>query len=279
MAGLPPAPLRPLGAAEILDGAVRLVRRNLRAVLTVSVPYAVVATVATALLQYGTLSAQDAATLSALGGLLVTACLGTVLTGLLSPLYAADLLGVPIGAAESARRVGPRGWALLPLGLAIVIAEAAGLVALLFGGIWLWGLWAVAAPAFALERVGIRRALGRSVELARGTFWRVWGLRALGWVLTSVLAELIVLPFQALAGAVSSVDPLHPASSSGSTGLYVTVLAVGQLISVALLAPVSAAVEVLLYTDLRMRKEGMDIVLALPEVPEAALAGPPVTAW
>jgi hypothetical protein len=278
MIGSSAAPLRPLGLGEVLDGAVRLARRNARSVLVVSVPYAMIATLATALLQYGTINSQDATTLAAVGTLLVSAGLGAVLTGLLAPLYSSDLLGRPITIGDSLRRVGGRGATLFVLGLLITISEGAGLVACVVGGVWLWGIWAVAAPAFALERVGIRAALGRSRTLVRGTFWRVWGIRALGWFLVYVVTQLIVLPFQALALGVSGVDVLDTNPQTSHAALYVAILSAGQLIASAVLAPVASAVDVLLYTDLRMRREGMDIVLNLPLDPLPA--GPSaVSAW
>jgi hypothetical protein len=280
MIGSSAAPLRPLGLGEVLDGAVRLARRNVRGVLVVSVPYALVATLATALLQYGTINSQDATTLAAAGTLVVSAGLGSVLTGLLSPLYSSDLLGERITIGESLRRVGGRAAPLFLLGLLITVSEGAGLLACVVGGVWLWGIWAVAAPSFTLERVGIRTALGRSRTLVRGTFWRVWGIRALGWFLVYVVTQLIVLPFQALALAVSGVNVLDTNPDTTHAALYVALLSAGQLLASAVLAPVASAIDVLLYTDLRMRREGMDIVLALPTDPAPTAAGPPaVSAW
>ena len=280
MIGSSAAPLRPLGVGEVLDGAVRLARRNARSVFVVSVPYALAATLATALLQYGTINSQDATTIAAVGALIVSAGLGAVLTGLLAPLYSSDLLGHPITIGKSLRRVGVRVVPLFLLGLVLALCEGAGLIACLVGGVWLWGIWAVAAPAFALERVGIRAALGRSRTLVSRTFWRVWGIRALGWLLISVLTQLITLPFQLLAAAVSGVNLLDTNPQTTHAGLFVAILSAGQLISSALLAPVGSGIDVLLYTDLRMRKEGMDIVLGLPADPAAAMPGPPaVSAW
>ena len=280
MIGSSAAPLRPLGVGEVLDGAVRLVRRNVRSVLVVSIPYAVVVTLADALLEYGTINSQDATTLVAIGTLIIAAGLGAVLTGLLAPLYSSDLLGHPIGIGESLRRVGGRAVLLFVLGLVLAISEGAGLIACIVGGVWLWGIWAVAAPAFALERVGIRAALGRSRELVSRMFWRVWGIRALGWFVTYVLTQLIALPFVLLAAKVTGVDLLDSNPHTTSAALYVAIVSAGQLIAAALLAPVTSAIEVLLYTDLRMRKEGMDIVLGLPAVRTPSPAGPPaVSAW
>jgi hypothetical protein len=275
-----PAPIRPLGVAEILDEAVRLVRRNLRAVLVVSVPFAIVQAGLAALLQYATIDPTNVATVGVLGTLLVGLALGTVLTGLLAPLFSIDLLGTRISARESVQRVGRRIWALILLAVVVTVAEGAGLVALVVGGVWLWGLWAVAAPALVLEGTGMRDALSRSLRLVRGTFWRAWGIRALGWLLVTVLRLFIGLPFEALAAWVTGSDLLGNNPSISSPAVYVAIVAVGAVVSGALLTPISAAIDVLLYTDLRMRKEGMDIVLALPPLPDVPDAGrPAVSAW
>lgn len=280
MIGSSAAPLRPLGLGEVLDGAVRLARRNARSVLVVSVPYAIVATLAIALLQYVTINSPDAATFAALGTLLVPVFIGTVLTGLLAPLYSSDLLGQPITIGESLGRVAGRAVPLVVLGFLMMISEGAGLVACIVGGVWLWGIWAVAAPAFTVERLGIRAALGRSRTLVSGTFWRVWGFRALGWFLVYVLTQLITIPFQLLAAWVTGVDLVESNPQTTDAALFVAILSAGQLIASALLAPVASAIDVLLYTDLRMRKEGMDIILGLPADPASAPAAPPaVSAW
>jgi hypothetical protein len=278
-----PAPIRPLGVAEILDGAVRLVRGGLRSVLTISVPLAVVRTGLGALMQYAAVRSQGAATFALLGGLVLAAGFGTVLTGLLAPLFSSALLGTELTARESLRRVGRRAGPLLLLALAVTVAEGAGLVVLGVGGVWLWGVWAVAAPALVLERTGVPGAFGRSMALVRGTFWRVWGVRALGWLLVTVLSFFVTLPFQTLAVYLTDANLFDPSSGVSQPALYVALVSIGGLVSTALLAPVSAAVDVVLYTDLRMRKEGMDIVLGLPtraDVSGGAGAGrPAVTAW
>jgi hypothetical protein len=258
------APLRPLGVAEILDGAVRLVRRNGRGALAISAPFAVLRAGIAGLLAYATLGSTSAATLSVLGSLVFGVFFGTVLTGLLTPMFSSDLLGTRISGRDSLRRVGMRAWALLVLALVVTVAEGAGLAALVVGGVWLWGIWAVAAPAMVVERTGVLDALRRSARLVSRTFWRVWGVRVVGWLLVSVLNLLITLPFQVLASYVVSYNPFDAGTSVHHAGLYVAITSVGGVLAVTLLAPVSSAIDVLLYTDLRMRKEGMDIVMTLP---------------
>lgn len=258
------APLRPLGVAEILDGAVRLVRRNARGALAISAPFGVTRAAVVGLLAYATLGSSGETTLSVLGSLLLGILFGTVLTGLLTPMFSSDLLGTRVSAATSLRRVGMRVWPLLALAFVATLAEGAGLAALVAGGVWLWGIWAVAAPALVAERTGMVDALRRSADLARGMFWRVWGIRALGWVLTSILSLFITVPFQALASYLVDYNPFDSGSGVDNAGLYVAVTSIGGVLSLTLLAPISAAIDVLLYTDLRMRREGMDIVMDLP---------------
>lgn len=273
-------PIRPLGVAEILDAAVRLVRGNGRAVLSVSVPLAVVRAGLSAAVQYSALASGDASTVALFGGLLLATGLGTVLTGLLAPLFSSDLLGTRLTAGESLRRVGRKAGPLCLLALVVTLVEGAGLIAFGVAGVWLWGAWAVCAPALVLERTGVRRALGRSLHLVQGMFWRVLGVRALGWVLTTVLGIFVALPFEALADYLTGADALDTSGASGNAALYVTLLSIGSLVSAAVLAPISSAVDVLLYTDVRIRREGMDIVLGLPPTPEPTGIGPaPVSAW
>ena len=273
MIGLRPAPLRPLGVAEILDGAVRLLWRNARAALAVSVPFAVVRAGLGAGVTYAALDSQDALTLGTIGTLLLAITFGTLVAGLLAPMFSSDLLGTQIAARESLRRVGRRVWGLIGLSVLVTVAEGAGLAACVVGGVWMWGVWAVAAPALVLERTGVGAALSRSMALVRGTFWRVWGIRALGWLLTSVLGGLLTLPFEALASYVSNSDPFDQSPSVTHPGAYVVILAVGGILSAAVLQPVGAAIDVLRYTDLRMRKEGMDIVLGIPPAPGVVTPG------
>jgi hypothetical protein len=266
------APLRPLGVAEILDGAVRLVRRNARGALAISVPFAVARAAFVGALAYASVGSSGEATLSLLVSLLLGILFGTILTGLLTPMFSSDLLGSRLSAENSLRRVGRRAWALVALAFVATVAEGAGLVALAIGGVWLWGIWAVAAPALVAERTGMVEALRRSTRLVSGMFWRAWGIRALGWVLTSVLSLLITVPFQALASWLVNYNPFDSGSGVDNAGLYVAITSIGGVLSLALFAPIAAAIDVLLYTDLRMRKEGMDIVMTLPAHDPAVIA-------
>jgi hypothetical protein len=275
------AALRPLGAAEILDGAVRGVRRNLRTVLIIAAPYAVLRAGFTALLQLGVSGSTTSLVLQVLDIGLVGGVLTTALGGALAPVFTDELLGRRTTARQALARVGWRWLWLIGLAVVIAVGETAGLFALAIGGVWLWGVWAVAAPALVVERTTALGALRRSFRLVSGDFWRVWGVRALGGVLTTVLGFFLAVPFEALAAWLSDFNPFD---SSDPTPAYpaqfVWITAAGGLVSALFTGPIAAAVDALLYVDLRMRREGLDLVLALPPDPLAApAAAPAVTAW
>jgi hypothetical protein len=271
-----PVPLRPLGVAEILDGAVRLFRANAQVALAVSIPLGIVRTGLVAVILYATFSGDQSVTaLVLLGEIFVSALLGTIVTGLLAPLFSSALLGIRLTGHQAVSRVRGRVFALILLGLVVAVAQEAGVVALVVGGVWLWGVWAVAAPALVLERTGVVGALRRSSRLVRTAFWRTIGIRSLRWVLTGVLGLFVTLPFELLADYLTGTGVVDAATDGTSQpALYVTILCIGRLLAVALMSPISAAVDVLIYTDLRMRAEGMDIVLALPQ-PGTAATGQP----
>lgn len=260
-------PLRPLGVAELLDSAVRLVRHNARASFSLAFPFALVRAATVAALLYWTAGSGGAVTAQLLLPLFASGVLGTILAGVLAPVYTSAVLGRRVGAQQALRTVRSHPFALAGLGAVVAIAQELGVVLLYVGGAFLWGIWAVAAPALVVEGLGVRRALSRSYELVRTEFWRTWGIRALRWVLTTVLRTLLIIPFTVLAELLSGTDLL---AGNGRTlqnpGIYVSILAVGTLVMFTVITPISAAVDSLLYTDLRMRREGMDLMLGMPPV-------------
>lgn len=270
--GSGPVPLRPLGLAEILDGSVRALRANLRTMLAISAVVAVVHVSLVAALQLSVFRGLSQVQLEIVTGLLVGGAFGELLTGVLTVPVTQDVLGTRLDVAGVWRQARGRLWALLALALLItVVTDAAGVFVL---GIWLWGLWGVAVPALMVERTSVFRALSRSAALVSGSWWRVWGIRALGALLTMVLGLLVTVPFLALAVYVSGID-LNSASGATGTG-YVLISSLGSVIATTLTAPIRAGIDALLYLDLRMRKEGLDIVLTYGGSPAPAPVPAPV---
>jgi hypothetical protein len=275
-------PLRPLGVSDILDGSFAMIRRNPRVMLGLSAAVAVVQVLLVALFQVIAISqfgvqdvtsANDATAPTVVGPIfgaegtefvtfVASTLLGGVLTGMLTIAITQDVIGVRLGLAEVWARTKSRVWALLGIAVITTVAEIAGLLFLVVPGVWLWGIWTASVPALMTEQTTIFGALGRSRRLVAGTFWRVWGIRALGAVLASTISALITLPFLIVGSILDSTD-LSAADSAVPTTLLIFT-AVGSAISATFTSPIRAGIDALLYVDLRMRKEGLDIVLQLP---------------
>lgn len=275
-------PLRPLGLGDILDGAFRVIRRNPKTTLGLSAVVAVIEAVIGAVSLFVAVRALNhvdfrfgatggTSTFSANPLQLLTTFLdvltGAVLTGMLTLVVTQDVLGRRLTIGETWRQVRPRMWTLLGLSLATTILEVLGLLVCIAPGVWLWGIWAVAMPACMVERLGVGASMGRSKALVDRTFWRVWGIRALGVLITRFISFLILLPFLII-GFAAFFDTLD---DTGSVVWLVVFFGVGSLIGRTFVAPVQAGIDALLYVDLRMRKEGLDLAL---QQAVAAPAGP-----
>ena len=289
-------PLRPLGLSDILDGSFTAIRRNPKVMLGLSAAVATVQVVLVALVEvvaYAQLgrititSTSGATTRTSLGPLLgtetvqlvtlfVSTLLGAFLTGMLTIAITQDVLGVRLDVRQVWQRVQGRLWRLVGLSLLTTFLEFLGLVLCLAPGIWLWGTWAVAVPVMMVERTTVRGALRRSRALVAGTFWRVWGIRALGWITATVIGAIIAVPF-AIAGLVLDGNVFSATASSGHLPAgFLILTAFGSAVSAAFTAPIRAGIDALLYVDLRMRREGLDIALQqalaqpMPPVPPRA---------
>lgn len=121
--------------------------------------------------------------------------------------------------------------------------------------------FSVASPAMVLENLGVFAAIGRSWSLTRGNFWRLFGINILTAVITSMVAGIFVGIADALGAifiVVGSSSPEDVIASLNTTYILVMVMStIAQL----LILPFTSSVNALLYIDLRMRKEGLDVEL------------------
>jgi hypothetical protein len=154
-------------------------------------------------------------------------------------------------------------WAGITFGVGFGISGTAGLViGVALGLVWaalaiyLWTMLSFAAPIIVLERLGIFPSISRSFKLVRNDFWRVFGIRLLGGIVAALVAGAVTVPFS-LGGQLLLVA----ASSTLATLTAIVLLSVGNAISQIITAPFSAGVDVLLYTDRRIRSEAFDLVL------------------
>lgn len=141
---------------------------------------------------------------------------------------------------------------LVPLG--VVAGIVCGLTATVFAVI-VAVRWIFAIPAVVLEHAGPLQSLGRSWRLVRGSWWRVFGIMLLVTLIVGFVSTIIRTPFQ-IGTLVTAAG-----TAGGISVLGAIVSAIGVIISTAVTAPLQAGAVVVLYTDLRMRREGMDIAL------------------
>ncbi|WP_180272178.1 glycerophosphoryl diester phosphodiesterase membrane domain-containing protein [Actinomyces ruminis] len=114
----------------------------------------------------------------------------------------------------------------------------------------------MAGAALILENVSVWEGIRRSWQLTRGSFWRVLGALLLSALLTGLVSSLIAFPLGLVAGATSVLAP--GAAISAAADVLVTFL---SFLLSAVIMPFSAAVVALIYIDLRMRREGLDVEL------------------
>ncbi|WP_371481212.1 hypothetical protein [Kitasatospora sp. NBC_00315] len=299
-------PLRPLGVGEILDGAVSTVRRHWRTALGISLGLAVVQQVVSTAVQWWSYDhPSDVVTaVAAVAELPVGVLVGVLATALLTMLVSRAILGRSVTLGEVWKDARPRLLQLLGLTLlnalivlGIILLGAAPVIgyllaadpdpgiALLLGVVaflgfvvagWVWIQLSLSAPALMLEKQGIRTSLSRSRRLVRGSWWRIFGITLLSTVMVGFFSGIIAMPFSIAAVAVAGDSIDQSGQSTGIPGFgavfppaALLVMALGGLIAGTITIPVTAAVNVLLYVDQRIRREALDIELAraagLPE--------------
>ena len=293
-------PLRPLTLGEIYDGAIRSIRTNPAVMFVLSAVLVAVAMLVQGIATWGVFEDLNAligmdpetmATLdtSSLLATLQSAALGYAISGLVSFLITTILNGLLIHAVSQAvigRKMNleevwhatkaqiPR---LLLLSLVVtvimlaVVGVLSGIIVLLaltespaaiaLGVIvvlllMLVGIFAVvtltvlATPALVLERAGVFTALRRSFSLVKQSFWRVLGIYLLTAILVGILSSIIAYPVAIFGQFIGS-----------SSGMYVLNM-VANVIALSITTPFMAAVTALLYIDVRIRLEALDVELA-----------------
>ena len=208
-----------------------------------------------------------------------------VTTGMLTNVFGRGVLGRKIGISE-AWRTSRIGWVLLAAlllllvdvaGIAVVVAlavtfAAAGLTGAavavgLLGGILALVAYILTAvrlsltmPSVVLEGLGPWQAMKRSWRLSRGSFWRLFGIKLLTLLIITIATLVIEVPFELLVGVGTTFTVGGGSAPSGSLA-HALVLAVAGIIALTLMQPLKSGTTVLLYLDLRMRREGLDLVL------------------
>ncbi len=188
--------------------------------------------------------------------------LASMLLGVgLAHLVTGWLIGVDRTAGETLRFVLRRSpTAVLAFVLALLL-KVLGAAACGFGLLFVVPLLSVLAPVVGAEEVGGGRAVSRTLSLGRRRLGPLMGVSLL-WALVSMFVNLGV---QAAAGA------LGYAVSDSVDGAAIAIQGV-TVASTVLLLVVQVAVTTLVYLDLRVRTEGLDLELEATERFHAAVS-------
>jgi phosphotransferase system glucose/maltose/N-acetylglucosamine-specific IIC component len=284
-----------MGLGELLDAAFKLLRADFGPILlaagAIIVPIQILTLVLTANVSNDLLASVEqnpqafddilggaAAALPGIGVVtIISFVLSLIVEGAVVRIGAARYLGGAESAGDALKAAGRRFWrllgvriltavlAVLPFLLLIGVAVAAaaassgrgaavglavGLAVLsLFGSLYLFIRWYLVSPAIMLEDAGVWASMRRSAQLVRGSWWRV-----LGYVI--VAGIILAIVSTAVSGIFSAVGGAFPADWFGwvFTGI-------GAILAALVTQPVSALVVLMLYADLRVRKEGLDLQL------------------
>jgi hypothetical protein len=150
------------------------------------------------------------------------------------------------------------------IALSVVVGIFGGL-ALIAAAAWIGTKLSLVPSVLMGERTSLREAVRRSWSLTDGFFWRTFGIQLLVSAILNIAMQVVAVPLQLLAPLfVFLIDP----NGTGGPVTVVALIAISVLSLLVVLVMSSIALVVqsattgLIYIDLRMRKEGLDLDLA-----------------
>jgi Membrane domain of glycerophosphoryl diester phosphodiesterase len=253
--------LRPLSVGEILDAGFRLFRHRfgtlVGCILVPIVPLYILGTIIVGstdptAFDVNAPSSDDGA---AVAGRIVDQLLSSVAAALAVAAcfkaISAAYLGERAGTGDSLRYAAGRFLPLIVAYIVIVILLIPAFILLIIPGIWLAVKLSMAFPAIVCEKAGPLASIGRSWQLTKNNWWRVFG----ALLVVFILLFVITLAVGGVLGAV-----LLGSDSISEVAFAILTTLIGLLIS-AITYPLWASVVTVLYYDLRVRNEGFDLQL------------------
>ena len=284
------ASLRPLGIGETLDVAIKVYRARFA---TLAKAVAVVVTpvyLFTALVELSLPSDDEFGTSTdpvtgevdfdfgdfwtSIAGFLVAALASYLASQLATAASFKIVSGTYLGEEpdwrDSLRFAIVRLRSLIWLSFVFYVLLALGFLACVIPGIYFYAAWSVAVPVLLLEDIRGRKALKRSRELVKDRWWHVAAVILVSGLLVSIVGSAISAVLLGVT-AVAENDLLDALAR-----------ALGNTAGAVVTTPIAAAVTMVMYFDLRVRKEGFDLELLArqvgvepSEVDRSILAAPP----
>lgn len=154
-----------------------------------------------------------------------------------------------------------QGGAGIVIGILVIVFGVAGLAAL---SIWIFTKLAIVPSVIVMERATLAQAMSRSWHLTTGSFWKTFGVIFLIAMILNIAAQIITTPLSFVFGIVPGL--LDPTGSDVTATVIFLLIAEVVLVLItvvlsAIMSVVQSGAIALIYVDLRMRREGLDIEL------------------
>jgi len=250
---LPAAP-SPLGG--ILDDGFKLFKASWKKLLPIAVAASVLSTIPQLMVQgLSQIKPDQQPGLPVIGAGAILTVLIMMVLSLIA--YSILLAGTHQAARSETVSIGSavrtglaRAPALLGAYLLGILAIAVGLILLVVPGIW---LMVALFPSFlvpVVERLGPATSLSRSFKLVKGSWWRTAGILTVMVLIVGALVYAV----QIVSGLV-----LLPFMSNDPRRLMTTIALVAAVLTAPIL-PLGYCLMYAVYTDLRLRKDGGDLL-------------------
>ena len=139
------------------------------------------------------------------------------------------------------------------------------LLGLVFGALGAWlGIKTALVPSIVmLERLGLFASIRRSWQLTGRNFWRTLGAQLLIGVIVYAATSIISVPVSVIGGIVMALVNPTADEAAAITTIVVMYIVIGVITVVvgAIGLVMQSASLALIYVDIRMRKEGLDLEL------------------
>jgi hypothetical protein len=246
---VPALPLRPRSAPQLVDAAVQLARRHFGQFAVLGAIALLPSVVVQIYNSY--VLGQANVRLGRIFLILALTLLWRSLVDAAIQFAAAEAyVGRPVSVEQALRHALARSLAILQAILAKWAMIWIGLLFFIVPGILLFARYFAVPATVVIEGLGPGAALGRSRRLAEGERGKILATLGLGWLVYVAIAIALTLTF------------------SGLAGVFVGQVVAGILIMV--VYPVLGILTVLLYFDVRIRKEGYDLEVLARDLPIGA---------
>jgi hypothetical protein len=238
-----PRLLRPRTVGEILSDAFELYRRHWQNLIVIVAAIVIPLSLIQVLIGdawirngIGSDTTGDNLVSGALASLVLlaaTVLMWTILEGAITRAAAGTFLGRDLEIGESYRFALARFWSIVLVGVLSVLAIGGGFLLLIIPGFIVLAHLVCAIPVLVIEGRRGTSALGRSWDLVKGFGWKVFGTIIVAGLISGVVNGVLTAPFG---------DNWAARSIAASIASVLTI-------------PFMALVGVLIYLDLRVRKE------------------------